>query len=161
MERRYSYIELIVGLSLLASFCLILFLCGFYLGFGELHDLNRVLQEADGIRLGDGGNPYRGRSLGYAVIAVLLLVSLILQISSRRTWRIIGASILFISILPAWNLFILTPSVLSVSRLAPRGPDLNFVLYLDLTALAMVGLGSCLSVLRGLYILTRTKEPEL
>ena len=104
MERKYFCIDLVLAVSFLAFFCLILFLGGFYLGFSETYELNT---ELSGIRF-SGGNLYRDRALRYGIVAVLLLVSLVIHSYKRRAAKIIGASILLVSIFPVWDLFIST-----------------------------------------------------
>ncbi|MGB7208964.1 MAG: hypothetical protein WBD27_09920 [Pyrinomonadaceae bacterium] len=137
MERKYNRIDFTLGVALVASFCLVLFLCGFYLGFSETYELNRIKAENIGIRLSGGSNPYFERSLIYGFVATLLIASLLIGSYKRIFAKIVRASVLLISLFPVWVLFISTPAGLSGNgKMASSG--LNFILYLDLSVLPIV-----------------------
>jgi len=133
MERNYFCVDYVQRIALLASLCLVLFLCGFYFGFSETFELNRIQLSQDGIRFG-GGNPYRERVLKYGFVAVLLLVSLLMHTSKLRAAKIVGASVLLFSLFQVWGLFTSTPSVLSGNGTIASSP-INLIFYLDLFVL--------------------------
>lgn len=136
MEGKYFRIDLVLIIGFLALFCLVLFLCGFYLGLGETFELNRIVNEQNGIRL-SGSNPYRDRALRYGFVAVLLIASLLAHSYKRRSSKIIRVGILFLSLFPVWVLFISTPAHLSGNGTMDSS-GLNLILYLDLLILPFV-----------------------
>ena len=133
MERIHYYVNFIEMAVFVALLSLILFLGGFYLGFSETHELGK---ELTGISF-SGGNLYRDRALQYGFVAILLLVSWLIYSFRPRHAKILGTTVLLLSIFPVWNLFVSTPAQLSRSRIA-SGPDLNFIVYLDLGVFPVV-----------------------